>query len=111
MTDAVKFDETFNVQKVDNEKYDRVSRLEGASTDGSLTFTLDINHELFPVQVGETLTVALATTLKLDGSKDEEKMGWREIGKGGESTLADMYDYVCYGKVYRVTEENDGAAV
>jgi DNA-directed RNA polymerase I, II, and III subunit RPABC3 len=111
MTDAVKFDETFNITKIDSETYDRVSRLEGASTDGSLNLTLDINHDLFPVQKGETLTVALATTLKLDGSKDEEKMGWRELGKGGEATLADMYDYVCYGKVYRVTEENEGADV
>jgi DNA-directed RNA polymerase I, II, and III subunit RPABC3 len=111
MTDAVKFDETFNIETIDSETYDRVSRLECESTDKSLKCTLDINHELFPVHNGETLTVALATTLKLDGSKDEEKMGWRELGKGGEATLADMYDYVCYGKVYRVTEENDGAAV
>lgn len=111
MTDSVKFDETFSITSVDNEKYDRVSRLVGTSTDNSIGLTLDVNHELFPVQQGETLTVALATTLKLDGSKDEEKMGWRDMAKSGEASLADMYDYVCYGKVYRVTEENEGADV
>jgi DNA-directed RNA polymerase I, II, and III subunit RPABC3 len=111
MADASKFEETFNITSVDNEKYDRVSRLKGISIDNTISLTLDINHELYPVQQGETLTVALATTLKLDGGKDEEKMGWREIGKGGEQSLADLYDYVCYGKVYRVTEDNDGADV
>ncbi|KAF2688235.1 RNA polymerase [Lentithecium fluviatile CBS 122367] len=111
MSDATKFDETFNITAVDNSKYDRVSRLSGTSTDNSITITLDINHELFPVQQGETLNIALATTLKLDGTKDDEKMGWREVAKGAEQSLADLYDYVCYGKVYRVTEDNEGADV
>jgi DNA-directed RNA polymerase I, II, and III subunit RPABC3 len=48
------------------------------------------------------MTVALALSLNLDGSKDDGK-GWREIGKG-EQTLADEFDYVCHGKIYRFEE-------
>ena len=44
----------------------------------------------------------LASTLQLDGTKDEGK-GWRDVGRG-EPTLADMYDYVCHGKVYRFSD-------
>ena len=106
MADAQLFEETFNINSVNNEKYDRVSRIFGTSTDNSITMTLDINHELFPVAAGESINMVLATTLNLDGTKDETK-GWREIGKGGEATLADMYDYVCYGKNYRF--EDHGA--
>ena len=32
---------------------------------------------------------------------------WRSVGKQGVTTLADMYDYVCYGKNYRM-EGGDG---
>ena len=47
----------------------------------------------------------LASTLSLDGSKDDQK-GWRDVGKG-EQSLADFYEYVCHGKIYRF-EEGEG---
>jgi DNA-directed RNA polymerase I, II, and III subunit RPABC3 len=46
--------------------------------------------------------MSLALSLNLDGSKDDGK-GWREVGRG-EQTLADEYDYVCHGKIYRFEE-------
>jgi len=108
MSDAILFDDTFVINSTNSEKYDRVSRLQGTSTDNAVNLTLDINHELFPVQPHETLHIVLATTLRLDGTKDDEKAGWRDIARSPDATLADSYDYVCYGKVYRVTEENEG---
>ena len=96
MADAQIFEETFNITSINNEKYDRVSRIFGTSTDNQITMTLDINHELFPVQTGETISLVLATTLALDGSaKGENDSMWRHVGKQGVTTLADMYDYVC----------------
>ncbi len=48
--------------------------------------------------------MALASTLSLDGKEDSgAKTGWREVGMG-EQTLANDYDYVCHGKVYRFEE-------
>ena len=47
-----------------------------------------------------------ASTLSLDGTKDDEK-GWRDMAKRDEITLAQQYDYVCYGKVYRFEEGKD----
>ncbi|KAH8912810.1 RNA polymerase, partial [Coniochaeta sp. PMI_546] len=100
------YEETFKINSINAEKYDRVSRLSCTSTDGATAMELDINHELFPCQVGETLHVVLATSLSLDGSKDDEK-GWRDVAKagGGEATLADMFDYVCHGKVYKFEDD------
>lgn len=108
MADAQVFEETFNITEINNEKYDRVSRIYGTSSDSQITMTLDINHELFPVRVGDTLNMVLATTLSLDGAaKDQNETMWRNVGKHGVTTLADMYDYVCYGKHYRM-EDGDG---
>ena len=85
MADAQVFEETFTITSVNNEK-----------------------HELFPVEVGQTISLVLATTLALDGSaKGDNDSMWRSVGKQGVTTLADMYDYVCYGKNYRM-EGGDG---
>ena len=103
-TDAQLFEETFSINDINSEKYDRVSRLSGLSTDGSLKMTLDINTELFNVAVGDNINMVLATTLRLDGTKDEKP--WRDNDK--ESSLADMFEYVCYGKNYRFEDgDND----
>ena len=104
MSDATLYEETFNITSTIADKYDRVTRVLGSTHDASTTLALDVNHELYPLSSGETVTMVLATTLNLDGTKDER--GWRE--KKGESTLADMYDYVCYGKVYRFEEGEEG---
>ncbi|GAB7326299.1 hypothetical protein MBLNU13_g10275t1 [Cladosporium sp. NU13] len=107
MSDATLYEETFNITSTIADKYDRVTRVLGSTHDASTTLALDVNHELYPLSSGETVTMVLATTLNLDGTKDER--GWRE--KKGESTLADMYDYVCYGKVYRFEEGEEGNTI
>ncbi|KAI9713150.1 MAG: DNA-directed RNA polymerases I, II, and III subunit RPABC3 [Bogoriella megaspora] len=106
MADAQLFEETFSITGADPQKYDRVSRITGTGTDSGVSMTLDINTDLYPVLPGETVTMLLASTLNLDGTKDDEK-GWREP-KPGEAGLADMYDYVCYGKIYRFDEGSKG---
>ena len=119
--DAQLFEDTFTVTDYDQSKYDRVARITGTSTDNMTEMKLDINTELFPCHVGETLQVVLATTLSLDGNRGEggdgeqqardgnESKGWRDVrGAPEEATLADMYDYVCHGKIYKFEDGNDG---
>ncbi|KAL4948172.1 hypothetical protein BDW69DRAFT_97884 [Aspergillus filifer] len=104
MSDPLLFEDTFTITGINNQKYDRVSRLTCTSTDSLTTFTLDVNSELYPCSTGESLSLALASTLSLDGKEDSgAKTGWREVGMG-EQTLANDYDYVCHGKVYRFEE-------
>ncbi|MCJ1362609.1 DNA-directed RNA polymerases I, II, and III subunit RPABC3 [Acarospora aff. strigata] len=106
MTDSQLFEDTFTVTSLSSSKYDRVSRIFGTSSSSADTsFTLDVNTELYPCSVGDTVQVVLASTLALDGSKDDGK-GWREVGRG-EASLADLFDYVCHGKIYRF-EEGEG---
>lgn len=102
MSDSQLYEDTFTITSLNarndgSQKYDRVLRITATSADQTTTATLDVNHELFPVNTNDTFQLVLASTLNLDGTKDD-KVGWRDTN---ESTLADMYDYVCYGKVYR----------
>lgn len=110
--DATLFEESFTVTDYDQSKYDRVARISCTSGDSQTVMTLDINIELFPCAVSDSLHVVLATTLSLDGSKEDEK-GWRDVGKGGDApaTIADLYDYVCHGKIYRFEETYDGSTM
>lgn len=107
--DAQLFDEHFTILDINHEKYVRCGRLNLQSTDSSIAGLLDVNTELYPCAVGETLRIVLATSLALDGSKDDGK-GYRDAGKlglGGEATLADMFDYVCHGKIYKFEESEN----
>ena len=111
-------DEMFKVDEVDSSRYDRgrpktaskpwrllVSRVKGSSPSSDLNLILDINSELYPLQKDEMISLNLSSSLRLDGKEDK---GWRDLGKG-ERTLADDYDYVCYGKVYRFDEGIKGS--
>ncbi|PYH29093.1 DNA-directed RNA polymerase core subunit RPB8 [Aspergillus neoniger CBS 115656] len=103
MSDPLLFEDTFTITAINSQKYDRVLRLSCNSTDTLSHFTLDVNSELYPCVVNESLNMALASTLSLDGKDDSGSKGWREVGMG-EQTLANDYDYVCHGKVYRFEE-------
>jgi DNA-directed RNA polymerase I, II, and III subunit RPABC3 len=109
MSDSNLYEDTFTVTAVDTGRYDRVGRIKGTSADNTTVMTLDINTDIYPLGQGDNISLLIASTLNLDGSKDDEERGWRE--KKGEQTLADMYDYVCHGKVYRFEETNDDEAM
>lgn len=99
------FDDAFTITSINSAKYERVSRISAHNLSNDTVLTLDVNTELYPCSTGDTVHVVLSATLDLDGAKDEDK-GWREAQRG-EASLADMYDYVCHGKIYRF-EEGEG---
>ncbi|KAH8602119.1 DNA-directed RNA polymerases i, ii, and iii 145 kDa polypeptide [Bisporella sp. PMI_857] len=109
--DASLLEDTFIITAINAEKYDRVSRLTLQSEDALTSMTLDINSELYPCHTGEKLHILCSTSLSLDGSKEEK--GWRDVARAGagETTLADMYDYVCHGKVYKFEEDPEAKSI
>ncbi|CAF9925802.1 MAG: DNA-directed RNA polymerases I, II, and III subunit RPABC3 [Alectoria fallacina] len=106
MGDANLFSDTFTLTSINAQKYDRVARLAAHTENGDTSLTLDVNTELFPCNLGDRLQILLASTLSLDGSKDDDGKGWRDVGRG-EASVADEYDYVCHGKIYRFEEGDD----
>jgi DNA-directed RNA polymerase I, II, and III subunit RPABC3 len=103
------FDDIFNITEVDSARYNKVSRIVGSSTTSSdIKITLDINSDLFPVKTNDSLTVTLASSLSLeeDSNPHTATTSWRPP-KAGEKSLADDYDYVMYGTVYKFEESSD----
>ncbi|MCO5613852.1 hypothetical protein L7F22_068130 [Adiantum nelumboides] len=99
MSDSILFDSQFTVKAIDpdGKKFDRVSRIVAHSSSLSMDMSLDIATDIYPVSASQNLTVVIASTLGR-GEATEDSEAWR-IDK--PSGLADEYDYVMYGKVYR----------
>ncbi|EAL19150.1 hypothetical protein CNBH2490 [Cryptococcus deneoformans B-3501A] len=109
------FDDRFTVDTVDKDgkKFDRVSRITATSHSLSMSLTLDIANELYPLEQSETFTLTLARSLvpseletldsRADGDEGEEgsevRRVKRELWRSHEQGLAEDYDYVMYGKV------------
>ena len=80
-----------------------VSRLVCTSESYEMDLILDVNTQLYPVNAGERFTFALASTLDEDGVPDDGVYDQR-IGK---RSLADKYEYVMHGHVFRCEELKD----
>eukprot|EP00252_Welwitschia_mirabilis_P021964 TRINITY_DN5795_c0_g1_i1.p1 TRINITY_DN5795_c0_g1~~TRINITY_DN5795_c0_g1_i1.p1 ORF type:complete len:145 (-),score=20.95 TRINITY_DN5795_c0_g1_i1:271-705(-) len=101
----VLFEEIFTITAVDPEgkKFDKVSRIEARSEQFDMYMLLDVNIDVYPVAVGERFMLAMATTLNLDGTPDTGYF------ISARKTLADKYEYVMYGKLYKIDETGAGA--
>ena len=71
-----------------------------------MSLDLDINSDLFPMDINDNFTFALAATLALDGSTDSGS-----FDQSGLPSLLDQYDYVMYGKLYKWKQEAPKAPV
>ncbi|KAF9362895.1 DNA-directed RNA polymerases I, II, and III subunit RPABC3 [Mortierella sp. NVP85] len=113
--DNILFSDIFDIKDVDGagKKFDRVSRINARSENYEMELTLDIHNEIYPLEIGEKFSLVLATSLSLTATVGNDTSGaqesWREK-VGGERTLADDYEYVMYGKVYKY-DEGQGSKV
>uniref|UniRef100_A0A2P2K6P3 DNA-directed RNA polymerases II and V subunit 8A-like n=1 Tax=Rhizophora mucronata TaxID=61149 RepID=A0A2P2K6P3_RHIMU len=105
MSDIIMFEDIFEVKKLDpdGKKFDKVSRIEAISENCDMFMHLDVNTEIYPMAVNDRFYMALAHTLNLDGTPDT---GY--YTQGGRKTLADKYEYVMHGKLYKISEEGSG---
>lgn len=106
MGDSQLFADTFAVSDIKPEKYDHVARVFANTENGEIFMHLDINTDLFSCTVLDRLHIVLASTLSLDGIKDDVKGGWRDSRPEEGFSLADEYEYVCHGTIYRFEEED-----
>ncbi len=73
-----------------------------------MDLTLDYNSEIFPLNLGQDVALALASSLargpagSQEGPEEEDRDRdvWRPDAKGRRG-LEDDYGYVMYGRVYR----------
>ncbi|KAJ0092915.1 hypothetical protein Patl1_26621 [Pistacia atlantica] len=108
--------DTFKITKInaDGKKFDKeyldfvcvVSRIEADSESLEMYMLLDINTEIYPVKENEKFVVLLTPTINKDGSTVSEY-----YSQSGRETIADKFEYIMYGKIYRILEEGSGANI
>ncbi|XP_055925483.1 DNA-directed RNA polymerases I, II, and III subunit RPABC3-like [Argiope bruennichi] len=103
---GVLFEDIFDVKDIDPEgkKFDRVSRLHCESESFKMDLILDVNTQAYPMDLGDKFRLVIASTLKESGQPDDGE--YYSILDSGPSR-ADAFEYVCYGKIYRI--EGDDA--
>lgn len=77
---------------------------------------LDIAMELYPLAEGDTFAFVLVRSLKpeedadadADGDADAPRKIRRELWRADDQGLANDYDYVCFGKVYKFDDSDRG---
>ena len=105
-TRAIVLEEGFKVLTVngDGRKFQRVSRLEcRADNDSDTRVTVDINSDVFPVDAGQKVTIALASTLNLSGEPDRDAYDHSVYHR---ETVMSSYDYVMHGKVFKCNTDD-----
>lgn len=98
------FDDVIMVDRIDpdGKKYDKVSRIEARSEEYNMEMQVDLNTEIYPVRVGERFRMAITPSLHLDGkavASDE----------GAPKSLADKFEYVAHGLLYKMSEDMSGS--
>ncbi|CAB3364954.1 DNA-directed RNA polymerases I, II, and III subunit RPABC3 [Cloeon dipterum] len=102
---GILFEDIFNVKDIDpdGKKFDRVSRLFCESESFKMDLILDVNTWLYPMELGDKFRLVLATTLREDGYADTGE--YNPLAEN-EPSRADSFEYVVFGKIYRLMNES-----
>ncbi|CAM6097305.1 unnamed protein product [Calypogeia fissa] len=105
MSETLLFEDFFTVVGLDpdGKKWDRVKRIVARSEQFDMELMLDVNTDIYPMHMDEKFMLAIATTLSLDGTPDD---GF--FDQSGRKSLADKYEYVMHGKLYKYSEVEQG---
>ncbi|KAF4667931.1 DNA-directed RNA polymerases I, II, and III subunit RPABC3 [Perkinsus chesapeaki] len=93
------FDDMFDVKNIDDEKFDRVSRIKAQSHTYNADVEVDINTEIYPIGKNDTLRIAIA-------SAADATEGYQ--GESAQPGIIDDYEYAMYGKVYKKMNKTVG---
>ncbi|XP_021907482.1 DNA-directed RNA polymerases II, IV and V subunit 8B-like [Carica papaya] len=97
--------DTFFVDNInpDGKKFDKVSRIEARSEKLDLYMQLDVNTEVYPIKEKSNYVVLLTPSLNEDGST---AVNYHNLD--GRGSIADKFEYIMYGKLYKISERGSG---
>ncbi|KAL1918195.1 uncharacterized protein VTP21DRAFT_3461 [Calcarisporiella thermophila] len=105
--DTILFSDVFDVKDIDRDGkfFDRCSRINARSENYEMDLTMDINSEIYPLDIGDKFSLVLASSLEVDASsatKSQSDVLYDVIGD--KRTLASDYEYVVLGKCFKYDE-------
>ncbi|CAH9136595.1 unnamed protein product [Cuscuta epithymum] len=100
---ATLFEDIFTVTEINPEGkiFNNVDRIVAKGNQFEKTMVLDVNSQIYHIDVKDKLKIVLVSTINLDGTPDS---GY--YLQGNRKSLADDYEYVMQGKLYRIPEGN-----
>uniref|UniRef100_A0A915EGW7 DNA-directed RNA polymerases I, II, and III subunit RPABC3 n=1 Tax=Ditylenchus dipsaci TaxID=166011 RepID=A0A915EGW7_9BILA len=103
---SLSFDDLFIVKNIDSEgkKFDRVSRLVCDSESFKMDLILDINSQIYAMNLGEKFRLMIIESMRQDGLTDEG-----DYDGEVDNPRMRSFEYVMYGKIYRI-EGDDSVA-
>lgn len=93
------FDKTIEVLSIEDKQNKRVYRIVAKSENGEFYLELDVHTSLYSMLPGENYRMVISNSLHLDGS---DVSGYSPQGKQG--SLADEFEFVMHGLLYRISE-------
>lgn len=105
------FEDIFEVVKREDKKFDNVARYVCKSDLFECDMTLDINTDVYPLEVSKKYQVALASTLNPDGTPSSDKYDASFPGISLQPSLMDKYEYVMFGKVFKYKDNTSTGLV
>ncbi|KAK9838978.1 hypothetical protein WJX74_007112 [Apatococcus lobatus] len=91
----------------DGKKFDKVSRIICHSDLYEFVMTLDVNTDIYPVEMGDKLTMVLTTGISEDGTTSGSyDKSLQQPGKG--TTMMNDYEYVMHGKLFKYKDVDKG---
>ncbi len=99
MQKDVLLDDTVKIVALNKEGkfFESVTRVDAESQMYDIKIQLDINTDIYPVELNAHYSFCVARTLSLEGGEDK---GFYTSEVTGPS-LADKYDYVMHGKIFK----------
>jgi len=95
------FEDIFEVKAIDKDgnHFDKVSRLDCRGENFEMDLTLDINIDIYKMEVNQKFTMVLVSSLDDEREQDSYKYS------RGPSLLLDKFEYCMYGKVFKCIKE------
>ena len=108
MSNNIVFDEIFEVERIDKDSkiFEKVQRCEGKTKKTNYNIMLDINSEIYPLEVGCSYSVVLAKSIEENGkAKAKANEFDYEYTLNKKNTLMDKYEYVMRGRVFQFSSD------
>ncbi|XP_053990946.1 uncharacterized protein LOC128883019 isoform X2 [Hylaeus volcanicus] len=102
----VLFEDLFYITSLDNSKFEKVGRIRGRSSGFDANIVLDVNINIYPLEPKQNLTICITTSVALPSTAKEELTAYdlSDTTPQRLNTLMDEYDYVMYGRIFRLVE-------
>ena len=106
MSNNIVFDEILEIESIDKDSkiFEKVQRCEGKTKKTNYNIMLDINSELYPMEIGSLYSLVLAKSIEENGAIKTDEFDY-ELTTNKKNTLMDKYEYVMRGRVFQFSSE------